>query len=84
MCFIAFVAMYKSINPEFDIMSDDIDLKLTLQKVVSHAVLRMESVSEAKTKKCIFQEYREWLGPSVDDWVLALPNGWGKSDTNYY
>ena len=58
-------------------MTDDIDLKKTLQEVVSHAILRMETVNEAKTRRSIFQEYKEWLGSSIDDWVLALPNDWG-------
>ena len=65
-------------------MSDDIDLKSTLHKVVSYAVLRMESSSDAKTRRCIFQEYKEWLGSSIDDWVLALPNDLGKSDAHFY
>ena len=66
------------------LMTEDIDLKLTLQEVVSYAVLRMETVSEAKTRRCIFQEYKEWLGSSIDDWVLALPSDWGSSDANFY
>ena len=61
-------------------MTNDNDLKLTLQQIVSYAVLRMESANEAKTRKCIFQEYKEWLGSSIDDWVLALPNDWGMFD----
>ena len=65
-------------------MIDDEDLKLTLHKVVSYAVLRMESASDAKVRRCIFQEYKEWLGASIYEWVLALPNDWGKSDANYY
>ena len=65
-------------------MSDDSDLKLTLHKVVSYAVLRMESVSNANIRRCIFEEYKEWLGTSIDDWVLALPNDWGRSDMNFY
>ena len=65
-------------------MSDDSDLKLTLHKVVSYAVLRMESASDANVKRCIFQEYKEWLGPSIDEWVLALTNDCGKSDLNFY
>ena len=65
-------------------MSDDNDLKCTLQEVLCYAVSRMESASEAKTKRCIYQEYKEWLGYSIDDWVLALPNDWGKSDANFY
>ena len=65
-------------------MSDDNDLKLTLHNIVSHAVLRMESVSDADIRRCLFQEYKEWLGTSIDDWVLALPNDWGRSDVNFY
>ncbi len=65
-------------------MSDDNDLKRTLHNVVSYAVLRMESTSDVNTRRCIFQEYKEWLGTSIDDWVLALPNDWGKSDVNFY
>jgi len=75
-----------SINISIDtnLMSDDNDLKLTLQQVVSYAVIRMESTSEARTRRCIYQEYKEWLGSSIDDWVLALPQDWGKSDGNFY
>ena len=65
-------------------MNNDNDLKLTLHKVISHAVLRMESATEAKNRRCIFEEYKEWLGSSIDDWVLALPNDWRKSDANFY
>tara|TARA_Y100001968_G_C19286714_1_gene682053 strand:+ start:325 stop:456 length:132 start_codon:yes stop_codon:yes gene_type:complete len=43
----------------------------------------MESSGDAKTRRCIFHEYKEWLGSSIDDWVLALPNDWCKSDENY-
>ena len=65
-------------------MNDDNDLKSTLHDVVSYAVLRMESASDSNVRRCIFQEYKEWLGTSIDDWVLALPNDWGKTDANFY
>ena len=58
-------------------MNDDSNLKLTLRQVVSYAVLRMESTPDANVRRCIFQEYKEWMGTSIDDWVLALPNDWG-------
>ena len=66
-----------------DVMTDDKDLKITLQNVVSHAVLRMQAVSDANIKRCIFEEYREWLGSSIDDWVLSLPDDWGRSDASF-
>ena len=65
-------------------MSDDNDLKSTLHNIVAYAVLRMESESDDNIRRCIFQEYKEWLGTSIDDWVLALPNDWGKSDPIFY
>ena len=65
-------------------MSDDNDLKLMLHKIVSYAVIRMESASDTNVKRCIFQEYKEWLGTSIDDWVLGLPNDLGKSDAHFY
>mgnify|MGYP001345472454 CR=1 FL=1 len=69
---------------EIDSMSNDTDLKLTLHNVVSNAVSRMETTSDSNVRRCIFQEYKEWLGTSIDDWVLALPNDWGKTDANYH
>tara|TARA_B100000214_G_C23573068_1_gene448230 strand:+ start:173 stop:370 length:198 start_codon:yes stop_codon:yes gene_type:complete len=65
-------------------MSKDNDLKSTLQNVLTYVVLRMESATDPKIRRCIFQEYKEWLGTSIDDWVLALPDDWGKSDANFY
>ena len=64
-------------------MNDDNGLKLTLHNVVSYAVQRMESSSDANVRRCLFQEYKEWLGSTIDDWVLALPNDGGKSDGNF-
>ena len=64
-------------------MNDDNELKLTLHKVVTYAVIRMESESDTNIRRCIFQEYKEWLGSSIDDWVLALPNDWGKNDAHF-
>ena len=65
-------------------MNDDKVLKSTLQKVVSYAVLRMESASDSNIRRCIFQEYKEWLGTSIDDWVLALNNDCENSDENLF
>ena len=65
-------------------MNDDNDLKLTLNNVVSYAAARMESTTDSKVRRCIFQEYKEWLGTSIDDWILALPNDWGQYDKNFY
>tara|TARA_Y100001968_G_C19301322_1_gene689211 strand:- start:449 stop:646 length:198 start_codon:yes stop_codon:yes gene_type:complete len=65
-------------------MDEDNKLKSTLHEVVLYAVRRMELANDPKTKRCIFHEYKEWLGNSIDDWVLALPHEWGSSDANFY
>ena len=65
-------------------MDEDNQLKSTLHEVVLNAVRRMELATDPKTKRCIFQEYKEWLGNSIDDWVLALPNEWSSSDLDFY
>tara|TARA_Y100001968_G_scaffold231864_1_gene214584 strand:- start:628 stop:825 length:198 start_codon:yes stop_codon:yes gene_type:complete len=65
-------------------MNDDKVLKSTLHDVVSYVVRRMESESDTNIRRCIFQEYREWLGTSIDDWVLTLPYDWSHSDENFY
>ena len=59
-------------------------LKKTLHDVVLHAVNRMEYMTDDKNRRCIFHEYKEWLGSSIDDWVLSLPNNWNRSDSNFY
>ncbi len=79
-----FIAMCGSVRHLIVLMTDDNDLKLTLHKVVSYVVLRMESTSDANVRRCIFQEYKEWLGTSIDEWVLALPNNWGKPEGTLY
>ena len=85
MCvFSYFIAKCISIDIHMAFMNEDKELKLTLQQIVSYAVQRMESTGEAKNRKSIYQEYKEWLGSSIDDWVLALPSDWGKSDANFY
>ena len=57
-------------------MKDDNDLKLTLHMVVFCDVQRMESTLVDNVRRCIFQEYKEWLGTSIDYW--------GRSDPNFY
>ena len=65
-------------------MDEDIELRSTLENTLIYVVSRMESSSDPKNRESIFQEYKEWLGSSIDDWVLALPNDWGKTDLNFY
>ena len=54
-------------------MNADSQLKATLNKAVLNAVLRMETLKEPSDRRCLFQEYKEWLGGEINDEVWAIP-----------
>ena len=41
--------------------------------VVNNAVSRMKTLRNPADRRCVFHEYKEWLGESIDDEVLAIP-----------
>ena len=54
-------------------MNADSQLKEILHIAVNNAVSRMKSLSEASDRRCLFQEYKEWLGEDINDEVWAIP-----------
>ena len=54
-------------------MNADKELKDILHMVVNNAVSRMEILKSPADRRCVFHEYKEWLGESIDDEVLAIP-----------
>ena len=40
---------------------------------INNAVSRMEKLKEAADRRCLFQEYKEWLGENINDEVWAIP-----------
>ena len=40
---------------------------------VNNAVSRMKILVKPADRRCVFNEYKEWLGKSIDDEVLAIP-----------
>ena len=54
-------------------MNADRKLKEILHMAVSNAVSRIEMLEETSDRRCVFNEYKEWLGESIDDEVLAIP-----------
>ena len=54
-------------------MNADKQLKDILHMAVNNAVSRMKILSNPADRRCIFNEYKEWLGESIDDEVLAIP-----------
>ena len=54
-------------------MNANNELKNILHMVVNNAVSRMKIVRSPSDRRCLFHEYKEWLGKSIDDEVLAIP-----------
>ena len=54
-------------------MNPDKELKNILHMVVDNAVSRMKTLRSPADRRCLFHEYKEWLGESIDDEVLAIP-----------
>ncbi len=55
-------------------MNTDKELKDILHMVVKNAVSRMKILRSPADRRCLFHEYKEWLGESIDDEVLAIPS----------
>ena len=54
-------------------MNEDKQLKDILNMSVNNAVSRMKILKKPADRRCLFNEYKEWLGESIDDEVLAIP-----------
>ena len=54
-------------------MNKDKQLKGILHMAVNNAVSRMQILRSSADRRCVFNEYKEWLGESIDDQVLAIP-----------
>ena len=54
-------------------MNADKQLKDILQMTLNNAVSRMQTLRSPADRRCVFHEYKEWLGESIDDEVLAIP-----------
>ncbi len=55
-------------------MNADKQLKDILHMAVNNAVSRMKVLRRPADRRCLFNEYKEWLGESIDDEVLAIPS----------
>ena len=55
-------------------MNADKQLKDILHMAVNNAVSRMKILRRAADRRYLFNEYKEWLGESIDDEVLAIPS----------
>ena len=54
-------------------MNADNQLKDILHMAVENAISRMKLLRRPADRRCLFNEYKEWLGENIDDEVLAIP-----------
>ena len=54
-------------------MNADSELKEILHLALNNAVSRMETLKEPADRRCIFNEYKEWLGENINDDVWVIP-----------
>ena len=54
-------------------MNADKQLNEILHLAVNNAVSRMRVLRSPADRRCIFKEYKEWLGETIDNEVLAIP-----------
>ena len=54
-------------------MNADNQPKEILHMAVNNTVSRMKILRRPADRRCLFHEYKEWLGESIDDEVLAIP-----------
>ena len=54
-------------------MNPDSQLKEILQMTLKNAVSRMEALKDPSDRRCLFHEYKEWLGENIDDEIWAIP-----------
>ena len=54
-------------------MNADNQLKDILHMAVENAISRMKILRRPADRRCLFNEYKEWLGENIDDEILAIP-----------
>ena len=54
-------------------MNADSELKEILHLALNNAVSRMEILKEPSDRRCLFNEYKEWLGENTNDDVWVIP-----------
>ena len=54
-------------------MNADNQLKDILHMAVDNTISRMKILRRPADRRCLFNEYKEWLGENIDDEVLEIP-----------
>tara|TARA_B100001250_G_scaffold167227_1_gene143970 strand:- start:199 stop:393 length:195 start_codon:yes stop_codon:yes gene_type:complete len=63
-------------------MNTDLELQEILHMAVNNAVSRMEKLKEPSDRRCIFQEYKEWLRENINDEIWVIPTEAIEKDMN--
>ena len=65
-------------------MDADSQLKETLKIALNNAVSRMEQLKDPSDRRCLFHEYKEWLGEDIkDEDLIRLDNYEGVKENHY-
>ena len=54
-------------------MNGDKQLKAILYMAVNNAISRIKILRSPSDRRCVFNEYKECLGNTIDNEVLAIP-----------
>ncbi len=54
-------------------MNADKQLKEIMHMAVNNALSRMKISRSPSDRRCVSKEYKEWLGETIDNEVLAIP-----------
>tara|TARA_B100000579_G_scaffold342898_1_gene295080 strand:- start:340 stop:534 length:195 start_codon:yes stop_codon:yes gene_type:complete len=54
-------------------MDSDKQLQEILHMAVDNAVSRMKILRSPSDRRCVFNEYKEWLGETINNEILAIP-----------
>mgnify|MGYP001331551822 CR=1 FL=1 len=54
-------------------MDSDKQLQEILHMAVDNAVSRMKTLRSPSDRRCVFNEYKEWLGETINNEILAIP-----------
>ena len=54
-------------------MNADKQLKEILHMAVNNALSRMKILRSPSDRRCVFKKYKDWIGETIDNEVLAIP-----------
>tara|TARA_Y100001968_G_scaffold77862_1_gene69151 strand:- start:14413 stop:14616 length:204 start_codon:yes stop_codon:yes gene_type:complete len=63
-------------------MMSEASLKKNLNDIVKNVVVMIENAEKVEVRRSLFNEYKEWLGETINDDVLYLPRNFNQKKSN--